>query len=110
MQEVNAMKPNSKFPDALDPVDFARRHIGPSPAGVRKMLDTAGVSSIDELIEQTVPSTIRQRAPLDLGPALSETEVLQKLRSIGPTNPVLRSLIVQRSYATLRLTRTQGNN
>src|SRR6266852_7206450 len=101
MQEVNAMKPNPKFPDALDPVDFARRHIGPSPAGVRKMLDTVGVSSIDELIEQTVPSTIRQRAPLDLGPALSETEVLQKLRSIGSRNRVLTSLIGQGYYGTV---------
>jgi len=101
MQEVNAMKPNPKFPDALDPADFARRHIGPSPAGVRKMLDTVGVSSIDELIEQTVPSTIRQRAPLDLGPALSETEVLQKLRSIGSRNKVLTSLIGQGYYGTV---------
>src|SRR5712692_8362073 len=109
MQEVNAMKPNSKVPDALDPVDFARRHIGPSPAGVRKMLDTVGVSSIDELIEQTVPSTIRQRAPLDLGPPLSETEVLQKLRSTGSRNKVLTSLIGQGYYGTVLPTVIQRN-
>ena len=74
------MKPDAKFPDAFDPDNFARRHIGPSPADVRGMLDTVGVAGIDELIEQTVPGTIRRRAPLDLGPPLSEREVLQKLR------------------------------
>src|SRR6266508_2143920 len=94
-QKVKAMTPNSKFANVLDPADFAHRHIGPSPADVTTMLDTIGVSSIDELIEQTVPSTIRQDAPLDLGPVLSETGVLQKLRFIASNNKTLTSLIGQ---------------
>src|SRR5712691_2022029 len=95
------MAPNSKFASMLDPTDFVRRHIGPSPADVTKMLETVGVSSIDELIEQTVPNAIRQRAPLDLGPALSETDMLQKLRCMASNNKTLTSLIGQGYYGTI---------
>ncbi len=97
---VNAMIPNPELVNVPNPADFVHRHIGPSPADVQKMLETVGVSSIDELIEQTVPNTIRQRAPLDLGPALSETEVLQKLRSMASNNKILTSLIGQGYYGT----------
>ena len=77
------MTPNPELADASGPADFVHRHIGPSPADVTKMLETIGVSSTDELIEQTIPNAIRQRVPLDLGPPLSETEVLQKLREMA---------------------------
>ena len=97
---VNAMIPNPELVNVPNPADFVHRHIGPSPAHVQKMLETVGVSSIDELIEQTVPNTIRQRAPLDLGPALSETEVLQKLRGMASNNKILTSLIGQGYYGT----------
>jgi glycine dehydrogenase len=86
---------NSELVDAPDPADFVHRHIGPSPADVTKMLETIGVASIDELIEQTVPNAIRQRVPLDLGPALSETDVLQKLRGMASRNKIMTSLIGQ---------------
>jgi glycine dehydrogenase len=95
------MTPSSTFADAFDPAEFARRHIGPSPADMSTMLNTIGVSSIDELIEQTVPDSIRRRTELDLAPALSETEVLQKLRSIASKNRVLTSLIGQGYYGTI---------
>ena len=83
------------------PTDFSCRHIGSSPADVIKMLDTLGVSSIDELIEQAIPRTIRQHAPLDIGAAMSETEALHKLRSIGSRNKVLIPLIGQGYYGTI---------
>jgi glycine dehydrogenase len=95
------MTPNSKSASPIDPTDFARRHIGPSPAEVAKMLATIGVASIDELIEQTVPDAIRQHAPLDLGPGLSETEVLQRVRATAARNRVLTSLIGQGYYGTI---------
>src|SRR5262249_12426110 len=81
--------------------DFVHRHIGPSPTEVTDMLETIGVSSMDELIEQTVPNEIRQRAPLDVGPPLSETEVLQKLRGMAAGNKILTSLIGQGYYGTI---------
>ena len=47
--------------------DFAnRRHIGPSPEEMAEMLETVGVKSLDELIDQTIPEAIRQDAPLDV--------------------------------------------
>ncbi len=95
------MTRNSTLADALARNEFAGRHIGPSPADEAKMLEAIGVSSLDELIEQTVPRTIRQRAPLDLGPAMSEAQALRKLRSVASKNKVMTSLIGQGYYGTL---------
>src|ERR1700751_2965906 len=92
---------NPELLDVSDPSDFVHRHIGPSPTDVTNMLETIGGSSMDELIDKTVPNPIRQRAPLDLGPALSETEVLQKLRGMASRNKVLPSLIGQGYYGTI---------
>ncbi len=80
---------------------FESRHIGPSPQDVSAMLQTIGVSSLDELIAQTVPDDIRQRSPLDLGPALSEMEALEKARQLAARNIVLTSLIGQGYYGTI---------
>jgi glycine dehydrogenase len=95
------MMPSSSLLDALAHNEFAGRHIGPSSADVMKMLDMIGATSIGELIEQTVPSAIRQRAPLDLGPAMSEAQVLEKLRSVASRNKVMTSLIGQGYYGTI---------
>jgi glycine dehydrogenase len=101
IRKIDAMTSRPELLDVPDPSDFVHRHIGPSPTDVTNMLETIEVSSMDELIEQTVPNAIRQRAPLDLGPALSETEVLQKLRRMGSRNKVLTSLIGQGYYGTI---------
>jgi glycine dehydrogenase len=95
------MTANSELAKVLDTSAFPRRHIGPSAADVSEMLATVGASSMDELIRQTVPSTIRQRTALDLGPALSEAEALQKLRLIGSKNKLVTSLIGQGYYGTI---------
>jgi glycine dehydrogenase len=87
--------------DASVPNDFESRHIGPSPQDVRAMLEATGVSSLDELIAQTVPEDIRQRMPLDFGAALSETEALEKARQLAARNVVLTSLIGQGYYGTI---------
>jgi glycine dehydrogenase len=83
------------------PNGFESRHIGPSPQDVRAMLQTIGVSSLDELIAQTVPDDIRQRSPLELGPALSEMEALEKARQLAARNIVLTSLIGQGYYGAV---------
>ncbi|MGZ3327624.1 MAG: aminomethyl-transferring glycine dehydrogenase [Xanthobacteraceae bacterium] len=87
--------------DPSIPNGFESRHIGPSPQDVSAMLETIGVSSLDELIAQTVPDDIRQRVPLDLGTALSETEALEKARELAARNLVLTSLIGQGYYGTI---------
>src|SRR6202011_701918 len=74
---------------------FARRHIGPSPRDVTAMLESVGAKSLDELMAQTLPSSIRQQVPLDLGPPLSETEALSHMRGLASQNQVFTSLIGQ---------------
>src|SRR6476659_854421 len=87
--------------DPSIPNGFESRHIGPSPQDVSAMLETIGVSSLVELIAQTVPDDIRQRAPLDLGTALSETEALERARELAARNLMLTSLIGQGYYGTI---------
>jgi glycine dehydrogenase len=72
---------------------FVRRHIGPSPRDVAAMLECVGATSLDALMSETLPSSIRQRAPLDLGPALSETEALAHMKELAGQNQVFTSLI-----------------
>ena len=86
---------------AIPATDFARRHIGPSPADIEKMLETVKAASLADLMAQTIPSTIRQTAPLDFGPALSETEALDRLREIAARNQVFTSLIGQGYSGTI---------
>src|SRR5690348_3692033 len=80
---------------------FVRRHIGPSARDVAAMLETVGASSLGELMSQTLPSSIRQKAPLDLGPALSETEALGHMRELAAQNQVFTSLIGQGYSGTI---------
>ena len=72
---------------------FARRHIGPSPQDIEEMLKVVGAKTLDELIAQTIPDSIRQTFPLDSGVALSETEAIARMREIASKNQVFTSLI-----------------
>src|SRR5580698_5483689 len=73
--------------------EFARRHIGPGESDLREMLGAIAVSSLDELIDQTVPESIRFRGPLGIGPARGEFELIEELRGVAQKNSVLRSCI-----------------
>ena len=53
---------------------FLGRHVGPRPEDVEEMLKVIGVKSVDELIEQTVPASIRLQELLDLPAPLTEDE------------------------------------
>ena len=59
---------DSKTPkDPLEQTDqFLGRHIGPDSTEVHQMLDTLGYRSLEELIEQTIPASIRMAKPLEL--------------------------------------------
>src|SRR5947209_15604583 len=74
---------------------FARRHIGPSPRDVAAMLETVGAKTLDALIGQTLPASIRQREPLALGTPLSESEALAHMKELAAQNEVFTSLIGQ---------------
>ena len=85
----------------FDPGDFSRRHIGIAPHDVGAMLETVGAKSLEDLIDQTIPASIRQQAPLAIGRGLSESEVLRKLRRTAAKNKVAVSLIGQGYYGTI---------
>lgn len=89
--------------------DFVRRHIGPSPRDISVMLESVGANSLTELIGQTLPSSIRQKKPLDLGSALSETEALSHMRELAAQNQVFTSLIGQGYSGTILPTVIQRN-
>jgi glycine dehydrogenase len=96
-------------PTTYDTYDFAnRRHIGPSPAEMDEMLKAVGVASLDQLIEQTVPASIRQTAPLTWAP-LTEHELLAKMREVAAKNRVMTSLIGQGYYGTVTPPAIQRN-
>ncbi|RPE67439.1 glycine dehydrogenase [Pacificibacter maritimus] len=87
-------------PSTYNPYDFAnRRHIGPSPAEMDDMLKVVGATSLENLIDETVPMAIRQLEPLSWGP-MTEHEVLGAMRKVAGKNKVMTSLIGQGYYAT----------
>ncbi len=79
---------------------FVDRHIGPSPHEVAAMLAAIGVDSVEQLMSETLPATIRQAKPLSIGPGLSETQALERLRAIAQRNQVMTSLIGQGYHGT----------
>ena len=81
--------------------EFQRRHIGPDENQTREMLKTIGVTSLDELINRTVPSGIRMQRELDLPAAMNESEYLNHIKEISLRNKVYRSYIGQGYYDTI---------
>lgn len=77
---------------------FQSRHIAPSAADTAKMLKTIGVSTLDELIEQTIPQKIRLTKPLNLPAAKSEFDYLNTLKQTASKNKVFKSFIGKGYY------------
>jgi glycine dehydrogenase len=73
--------------------DFIRRHIGPRPEDGNRMLEFLKISGMDELIQKTVPETIRLKQPLNIGDPQSESDVLHRLRELASRNKIFRSFI-----------------
>jgi len=97
------------IPTDYNPYDFAnRRHIGPSPDEMAQMLRVVGVGSIDALIDETVPDSIRQSIPLTWAP-LSEQDLLARMRQVADKNRVMVSLIGQGYYGTVTPPAIQRN-
>lgn len=75
------------------PDKFVNRHIGPNDEEIMEMLKTIGVNSLDELIDQTVPSQIRLNKKLQLGDPLPEYKFIEYLREIARKNKLYKSYI-----------------
>ena len=72
---------------------FVNRHNGPDTQEVEAMLQKIGVSSLDALIDQTVPAAIRLKNPLSLAEGMSEHDYLQHLRGLAAKNKLYKSYI-----------------
>ncbi len=79
---------------------FIHRHIGPDDSEIARMLRVVGFDSLDALVDAIVPAGIRQKNPLALPPAITETEALAKIRAIADKNEVFRTFIGQGYYGT----------
>ena len=85
------------------PLNFVDRHNGPRQSQIKQMLDVIGVSSIDELIKQTIPSDILLSEPLKLDEHVSEHAYLARLKEIASKNRNFRSMIGLGFYGTASL-------
>lgn len=79
---------------------FAHRHIGSNPQQQQQMLSHLGVDSLDELINQVVPATIRRQESMQLPEGLSEQAALSRLQGLANQNTLLKSYIGQGFYNT----------
>ena len=79
---------------------FENRHIGPSVSEEQEMLQTLGLSSLDALIDQTIPAHIRMSSPLELPDGLGEHRYLATLADIASRNRVWKSWIGLGYYGT----------
>lgn len=84
---------------ALD--NFIQRHNGPRDHEISEMIEKIGVSSLDELIDKAVPSSIRLDKPMALGKGISEYEYSGKLRKIAAKNKLYKTFIGLGYYDTI---------
>lgn len=80
--------------------NFKSRHTGATPEETQAMLDVIGVASVDDLISETIPDSIRLQKPMNLPPAMNEHLFLQNLRKIASKNKVFKSYIGMGYYNT----------
>ncbi len=85
----------------MDSNSFAYRHIGPRKEEVKQMLETIGLPSIDSLIDETVPDSIRMQEPMDLPDPMKEHEFLEHIRQLSEKNKLFKSYIGQGYYGTI---------
>ena len=80
---------------------FSSRHIGPNSDETNQMLEEIGISNLDALIHQTVPSQIKLEREIELPEALSEHEYLNHIGELGKKNKVFKSYIGQGYHPTI---------
>ncbi len=81
--------------------EFIKRHIGPNEQETEEMLYKTGVKTLDELIDKTVPASIRLEGHLQVPAAISESEYLQHISGIATRNKVFKNYIGQGYYDTI---------
>lgn len=81
--------------------NFIYRHIGLSEKDVQEMLKVVGVSTLDQLIDETIPPAIRLQKPLNLPDGINEYEYLEHLRALGRKNKLFKTYIGLGYYNTI---------
>jgi glycine dehydrogenase len=69
--------------------DFSKRHIGPDNSDIKKMLKFIGLNSIEKLLNETIPSSIRIHESLNLPEGISEYEFLKEMNTFSEKNKIL---------------------
>ncbi len=83
------------------PDTFEQRHIGPDDRQQADMLRVIGARSLDALIDAALPGSIRLKKPLQLPPAETEHEYLDRLRKVAAKNQRFKSFIGMGYYGTI---------
>ena len=81
--------------------NFLSRHIGPDVDEVKTMLETMGLSSVDQLIDETIPEAIRLKESLKPEDGMSEYDYLNHIKNIAQKNKIYRSYIGMGYYNTI---------
>jgi glycine dehydrogenase len=97
--ELNGSQANSPNDAGIGPC--VSRHVGPQADERDAMLAALGLASLDELVEASMPRSIRMTAPLDLPAPLTETQTLQALRALADQNAPLTPMIGLGYHATV---------
>ncbi|MFM8449368.1 MAG: aminomethyl-transferring glycine dehydrogenase [Haliscomenobacter sp.] len=95
------MKPTKEMHASASYDQFVRRHIGPNATELVEMLESIGVPSLNQLIDETVPPAIRLSRPLNLPEPLTEYAYLQALRDIAGQNILAKNFIGMGYYGTI---------
>lgn len=85
----------------MDTTKFVNRHVGIADEEIPGMLETIGVNSLDELIDQTIPANIRLKEPLNLPEAMTEREFAEHIAELASKNEVFTSYIGMGWYDTI---------
>ena len=85
----------------MDTNKFVNRHVGISAEDIPSMLQAIGVKSVDELIDQTIPSDIRLKEPLNLPEPMTEREFAEHISELASKNEVFTSYIGMGWYDTV---------
>ncbi|MDT4892616.1 MAG: glycine dehydrogenase [Pseudonocardiales bacterium] len=81
---------------------FAQRHIGiAATADQQLMLDAVGYSSMEDLLADAVPASIREKLALAVPAAVTEAEAAAELRRLASRNQPLSSMIGLGYYDTI---------
>lgn len=81
--------------------EFLGRHIGPTATETASMLQTIGMQSVEELIDKTIPVSIRLPKDLDVSAPMSEFDYLQHINELGKKNKLMKNYIGMGYYGTI---------